>query len=263
MVIKQKQEFHYGYNAITEEFGKYSNMMMDFGILRLAKAQSETLFSETKEIAVLLLQGEVVLEWEGNKKEIKRTSFFDEKPFALHVCKGVEIKVTAKDETEVIVQKTTNERTFESKFYDQDDCKVNVFGGGLMNGTAERMVTDIFKYENAPYSNMVLGEVVSYPGKWSSFPAHSHPQPEIYFYKFNKPQGFGCSFIGEDAYKIENNDTSAIPGGLVHPQVTAPGYAMYVCWMIRHFDGNPWTQRIDDPKHEWLYNPEAKIWPEK
>ena len=67
MVIKQKQEFHYGSNAITEEFGKYSNMMMDFGILRLAKAQSEALFSETKEIAVLLLQGEVVLEWEGNR----------------------------------------------------------------------------------------------------------------------------------------------------------------------------------------------------
>ena len=40
-------------------------------------------------------------------------------------------------------------------------------------------------------------------------------------------------------------------------------YAMYVCWMIRHFDSNPWAERIDDPKHEWLYNPEVITWPEK
>jgi len=27
---------------------------------------------------------------------------------------------------------------------------------------------------------------------------------------------------------------------------------MYTCWMIRHFDGNPWTDRIEDETYTWL-----------
>jgi len=53
-------------------------------------------------------------------------------------------------------------------------------------------------------------------------------------------------------YKIKDGSFSAIPGHVTHPQVTAPGYLMYTCWMIRHLDGNPWTDRIDDERYLWL-----------
>ncbi len=33
---------------------------------------------------------------------------------------------------------------------------------------------------------------------------------------------------------------------------------MYYCWMIRHLDGNPWTDRIDDPAHVWLLDENRK-----
>jgi len=110
---------------------------------------------------------------------------------------------------------------------------------------------------------MVIGEVITYPGKWSSYPPHHHPQPEVYYYRFNKPQGFGCSIIGDEVYKITDSSMSIIPGGLVHPQTSAPGYAMYYCWMIRHLENNPWTDRIDDKAHEWLLEPDVKIWPDE
>lgn len=33
--------------------------------------------------------------------------------------------------------------------------------------------------------------------------------------------------------------------------------------MIRHLDGDPWTDRIDEEEHKWLLDPDVKIWPEK
>ena len=99
---------------------------------------------------------------------------------------------------------------------------------------------------------MVMGEIIVPQGGWSSYPPHQHPQPEVYYYRFEKPQGFGGCFIGDDVYKISDGSFCAIPGGFTHPQVNAPGYPMYYVWMIRHLDGNPWTDRIFDPAHKWL-----------
>lgn len=53
---------------------------------------------------------------------------------------------------------------------------------------------------------------------------------------------------------------------LDHPQATAPGYAMYFCWMIRHLNENPWTTRIIEEEHKWLLNFRSfpgSFWPEQ
>ncbi|MDK2919452.1 MAG: 5-deoxy-glucuronate isomerase [Candidatus Petromonas sp.] len=263
MLLDRLDELTYGYNSIAEMNGKHSNMLMDVGILKMRKDDAKINIDESKETAFLLLDGTVILEWEDNKKEISRSSLFDEEPFCLHVPKGIEVKITSVSEAEVLIQKTTNEKTFNSKLYAQEDCRSDVFGEGVLGDTSRRVVRTIFDYCNAPYSNLVIGEVINYPGKWSSYPPHHHPQPEIYYYRFNKPQGFGCSIIGDNVYKISHNSMAAIPGGLVHPQTTAPGYAMYYCWMIRHLDDNPWTDRIDEEAHKWLLDSNAKIWPDK
>jgi KduI/IolB family. len=55
----------------------------------------------------------------------------------------------------------------------------------------------------------------------------------------------------------------AFPEDLPHPQVTAPGYAMHYTWMIRHYDNNPWTSRVNDPAHEWLLEENPDIWEPK
>lgn len=252
-----------GYNTISEMDGKHSNMLMDVGVHKFKKGETLTLNDGEKETAVLLLDGKMAIEWEDNKEIMERNSLFDEEPWCLHVSRGVEIKITAETDGEVLVQKTDNEKDFKSKLYTPEDCETQTFGENILGDTSKRLVRTIFDYNNAPYSNLVMGEVINTPGKWSSYIPHHHPQPEIYFYRFTEPQGFGACFIGDDVFKITHNSMSAIPGGLTHPQVTAPGYGMYYCWMIRHLDGNPWNDRIDDEDHTWLLDPEAKIWSEK
>ena len=252
----------YGKNVLTEINGKHSNMLMDIYIEKLKKDESFKGFYTNKEMAILLIDGEVTFKYEGEEKTFKRTSVFDEEPTCLHVCKNVEVEVIAVSDAEILVQLTENEKSFETKLYTPQDTRTDIFGEGVWNDVARRAVRTVFDYDNAPYSNMVMGEVLTYPGKWSSYIPHHHEQPEVYYYKFNKPQGFGFSLIGEDAYKIVDNSFSAIPGGLVHPQTSAPGYAMYYCWMIRHLDNNPWTDRINLDEHKWLLEDDVKIWPE-
>lgn len=99
---------------------------------------------------------------------------------------------------------------------------------------------------------MVLGEIITKQGGWCSYIPHWHPQPEVYYYRYERPEGFGACIIGDNAYKVTDGSFAAITPGETHPQATAPGYAQYCVWMIRHLPGNPWTSRADDPRYEWL-----------
>lgn len=256
-------ELKQGYTKIADMESKHPDMLQDIGIYTLAVGDTKILMDGRKECAILLLEGTLHLEWNGISHEIKRDSVFEENPWCLHIPKEVEVKITALSHSEVLVQKTTNDTEFEAKLYTQNDCESTVAGEGVWDGTAERVIRTIFDYNNAPYSNLVIGEVISYPGRWSSYPPHYHDQPEVYYYRFDKPQGFGCAMVGPNAYRVEHNSYITIPGDLDHPQATAPGYAMYFCWMIRHLENNPWTERIMEEEHKWLLEPDAKIWAEK
>ena len=100
---------------------------------------------------------------------IRQTSSF---PF------GMRITIKAIEESEIAVEKTINDKEFEPLLYSPDVCRCEQFGAGMMGETSTRVVRTVFDAASADYSNMVLGEVINYPGK-------------------------------------------------VHPQVSAPGYAMY------------------------------------
>lgn len=233
---------------------KDSPMGMHIEILRLPAGKTVHIFSEEMESALLLLGGEVVFSWEGRKEAAARRSLFSERAWCLHIGRGTKAEITAKSDAELLIQRADNERCFPARLYRPEDNRLEHARYDVWDTTAKRDIVTLFDYQNAPYSNLVLGEIFHYPGRWSSYPPHSHPQPEVYYYRFDKPQGFGACFIGDEAYKIRQGSYAAIPGGLCHPQVVAPGYRMYYVWMIRHLPGNPWTDRIDDPDHSWIYN---------
>lgn len=239
---------------IVTRSGEHSDMLQDVYVIKLDTGERRTFFSESDEQAILLLSGNIEFSWNNEKAMGKRSNVFDEGVYCLHIPSGVSAVITAYESSELLLQATENDKAFEPVFYTPGDCGDVISGENLCRNTCVRLVRTVFDYNNAPYSNMVLGEVITTQGNWSSYIPHHHPQPEVYFYKFDRPQGFGAGFIGDDVFKIKDGSFCAIPGGKTHPQVTAPGYRMYVCWMIRHLEGNPWTDRIDDEDHTWLYD---------
>lgn len=244
--------------VISEEKGTNAFVAMDCARININSDAYKIEANKEKETALLLVEGECDFFVNGSVYSAKRGSAFSSAGFALHVPKSLEINIITKTHAEIIELCAANKNDFDIKFYTPSDVLIQRFGEGVWDGMAIREVLTFFDYENAPYSNLVLGEVFSMPGRWSSYTPHCHPQPEIYYYRFDRPTGFGAAFINEEASTIKDKDFLLIPGGCTHPQCSAPGYALYFAWMIRHLENDPWKKtRIEDLRHAWLNDKNA------
>lgn len=248
-----------GEMILTTYDNEYKDMLMDVRVYRMKKGEKRTFQRVGEEMAVLLLSGKILFGWDGQAAAASRRDVFTEGPWCVYVCTGKTVVVTAEEETEFLVQCTRNEKEFASRLYTPADAPWGYSCIGKFGNVAKRRVNTIFDHDICPESNMVLGEVLNDRGNWSGYLPHRHPQPETYFFKFDRPEGFGASFVGDQVFKSVDNSFSAIPGGELHPQAVAPGFQMYTCWMIRHLEGNPWlqTDRCEDERYIWLH--EAQI----
>ena len=252
------REVRRGYNAYLRMDGDDQSTRMDVGLLVMEPGDTYEFDEPEKEIAVDLLQGQVEFHWDNAHAGAERPDTFHYGAWCLHVCRDTKVRIEALTHSELYVQMTDNKNSFPPRLYKPEDVIVQHAGAnGELMGCMRREIQTFFDYESAPYSNMVLGEILNFPGKWSSYPPHHHPQPEVYFYRFDHPQGFGAGFGNGEIYQTRHNGLSVINHGF-HSQVAAPGYALCYLWGIRHLPGDPWRKtRIDDPEHAWLWQPDA------
>lgn len=164
--------------------------------------------------------------------------------------------------SELAVISTENELAFPPYIYTRENTTQEVRGQDTMEDCGRRIVRTSMDKQITPHSNIMFGEDVHFPGRWAGFPSHSHDQPEVYFYKFAPQDGFGLLRIGDEGELIEHNDTITIDPNLVHPQVAAPGYAMYFLWVIRHLQDNPYLGPDFDERYLWTEKPGASYWPD-
>jgi len=225
-----------------------SNMLMEIFVHTFEPGDTFRMRAPESEVAIVLIQGHVQM----NGRNARRDSCIDDPGHCLHVCRDSVVEIEAEAGSEILVQSAKNDREFPAKFYTPENTRRDTFGKDQFDGKAVRTVSTFFDYGSAPWSNMVCGEILIPQGGWSSYPPHEHPQPEVYYYRFGHPNGFGACFLDDNVYKITDRSFAAIPGGKYHPQVNAPGYPMMYVWMIRHFDGYPWTERNFQPEHQWL-----------
>jgi 5-deoxy-glucuronate isomerase len=238
---------------------------MDFGVLLLFPGDAYKSDSETDERVFLLSRGSAVVSWKGEEREVSRPNLFDFSPWCLSVPARCPVSIRAgKEGAEFYCTATDNPKQFEAKLFSPEVCRSEFRGEGTMRETSTRIVRTVFDDTSRPESNLVIGEVIGAPGKWSSYPPHHHPQPEIYHYRFLPAQGFGFTAIGNTPYIIRDKDTILIRDGEDHPQVTAPGYAMWYLWVIRHIEGAHYGPATNTPvfteEHRWVMGDEQAIW---
>lgn len=243
-----------GVQTLTQAKGHWSDALMDCAVVRLKAGESRTFCWPGEESVYLLIEGAVRFAWDGQSAAGDRKSCFDDGAEAcyLHVPHDMAVTVTAERQSEVFLAHTENQRDFAARFYAPADVPLATSCAGILSGTAERKVTTAFDDMTAPYSNLVIGEIFPQPGKWCGYPPHSHPQPEVYYYRIDRPEGFGFCGIGDEAYMIRDRSVSLLAHGAMHPQVCAPGYKMYVIWIIRHLSGDMWHRGPNLPQYQWL-----------
>lgn len=259
MMIRRPQGFADGYTAITSEGERELDVGMDFGIHRQAPG-IEIREAHLKESAWLLMGGAAEIDCAGRATRVERRSLFNEPPTVLHVGPRTPVVLRSLGRVEWVVARASNTRRFEPRLFLPGELEPEYRGSGLAQGTCLRNVRLVFDRKARPESNLVLGEVINFPGRWSSYPPHHHPQPEIYHYRFTLPQGYGHAELGERVFKVRAYDTLKIKDGATHAQVSAPGYGMYYLWVVRHLQGNPYTGFEYEPEHRWILEPKNQGW---
>lgn len=255
---------------IDQKLNKYVSRennpeMMDseFSVVYLKDGEEFEIMTE-EEYVFCLNCGTVIFNWDGFEERGVRGSCFHEEPYVLHVHKDTRVRITCLSErAEINVANTYNEKQFGNKLYKPCDL---IYSGMVdvekLDGKLKRIKREFFNRTTCPETNLFCGEVVNFPGCWACFPPHLHAEPEIYYYKFLPDQGYGFAEFGDEAIKVVHRSATCNPGGQLHSQATAPGYAGYIMWTQRLPDNGKDITYILDNKHAWLDSEDVKIFPE-
>lgn len=133
-------------------------------------------------------------------------------------------------------------------------------------GAHERTVVPILM-GNREAESLLVCEVLTPPGHWSSYPPHKHDRDalpdesyleETYYHRIDPPQGFALQrvYTGDgnldETVAVRNRDVVLVPRGY-HTVSAPPGYAVYY---LNVMAGPERTWAIaNDPDHEWTLKP--------
>jgi 5-deoxy-glucuronate isomerase len=109
MIVQKQEPFDWGYTSITSLDGPHSDMLLDFGILKL-KAGEHTSCTLPLERAWMLLKGKITFSWDEGSATSERQSCIDESPVVLHAPSSVPVTIKAERDCELVVERCKNEQ---------------------------------------------------------------------------------------------------------------------------------------------------------
>ncbi len=226
---------------------------LEFAVYRLRAGEQVVFGDPDSEVAVLVVTGAGRMMLDGRGHPFDRPDWRHHQPTTAHLPAGTTVTVAADRTSDLAVVQTTNPRQFPAKVYTAAEVQVEHRGRGQLAEACYRLVKLVFDRTVAPENaRLVIGEVINFAGRWSSYPPHHHAQPEIYYYRFSPEHGYGHGELGEEVLKIKQHDLLKITGGRDHSQTSAPGFDMYYLWAIRHGDDAPYTGFEFTPPYDAL-----------
>jgi 5-deoxy-glucuronate isomerase len=259
-ITDHRAGFPKGLTRITNHADDEDKVPISLQVLKLDAGESLEQ-TATGETAWLLMKGRVRGTVANTAFAFHRESLFDDSPSCLHVAAGTELSFQCEAETEFTIYSCDNQKPFDARVFGPKDVANEPRGKGQVDDRCLRYVRTIFDGSNSdPNTALVLGEVITFQGGWSSYPPHHHPQPEIYHYRFTEPQGYGHGELGETVLKVRNFDTVKINDLNDHAQCAAPGYGMYYSWVIHHLEGNRYSVPEFTDEHKWIMKAGSKYW---
>jgi 5-deoxy-glucuronate isomerase len=246
---------------------------VSFQARRLSTGNRWSFNSSENELAIIVLSGAISVNsnrgsWEG----IERENVWTSAAAALYLPRRTEFIITAERDSEFAVTWVPTDEDHEPWLIQPQDVSISIRGGDNVS----RQINDLLP-PGSPVHRLILVEVYTPSGNWSSYPPHKHDVhiedeggnlvqadlEEVYFYKIDKPEGCAYQHVYTDensplqqaGYRIdalvraENNCAVLIPEGY-HPVVSAPGYTTYYLNVLAGSAQSLANQ--DDPRHSWV-----------
>ncbi len=196
-----------------------------------------------EECCLVLLSGACRIDYEGPAAAPDRSGaaslgprrdVFTSYPHAMYLPPRTRFTVTATGRTELADGRAPSRRRFAPRAIRPEDCGFEIRGGA----NATRQIVDILP-PDFPADRLLICEVFTPGGNWSSYPPHKHDQDrppkevrleEIYYYRFAHRDGYGLQRLygpdGDRTLTVGHGDVVLIRSGY-HPFVTAHGYDAY------------------------------------
>jgi 5-deoxy-glucuronate isomerase len=188
-----------------------------------------------------------------------RASPFDGPATAAYVPGGQAWSVTAHGPLELGVCSAPGAGGGAARLISPADTGLETRG----KGTNTRHVRNILP-ETAEAEGLLVVEVITPGGNWSSYPPHKHDRDafpeethleETYYHRFRPPQGYAVQRVYTDdrsldeTILVQDGDVVLVPRGY-HPVGAAHGYDLYYLNVMAG-PRRAWRFR-DDPAHAWV-----------
>ena len=115
--LNKNAELKRGYNAYIDASADDMGTQMDVGLLVLEEGDVFRFEEPEKEVAVLLFSGKVSFRWNGETVAAERPDCFCHEAYCLLAPRRTKIELTARDHSELYIQKAVNERDYTSVMY--------------------------------------------------------------------------------------------------------------------------------------------------
>ena len=233
-----------------------------FQVVKLEAGQSHEGGSPDREACLVVLTGtaniyagELAVEDAGGRNSV----FDDAPPASAYVPAGTTYRVTAVAPVELAIGTAPGTGEGKPRLIDPSRMSREVRG----EGTNQRFVRNILS-ETEPADSLLVVEVITPGGHWSSYPPHKHDTAtageetaleETYYHRVNPPQGFAIQRVYTDdrsldeTISVEDGDVVMVPRGY-HPVGAPHGYDVYYLNVMAGPRRN-WIFR-NDPAHDWI-----------
>jgi 5-deoxy-glucuronate isomerase len=210
-----------------------------FDVYRLTRGQKIALPTEGREACLVMLSGRADVacgdqEWPAVGS---RRTVFEGPPDSVYAPPGVTLAATcAGDDCELAICWAPATRGVEPALIKAADVRQFQRGSG---GT-ERTIHNILM-EDRPAETLLVTEVLTPGGNWSSYPPHKHDTDnlptesyleETYYHRTARREGFAVQLVYtydrslDEALQVRDGDVVLVPRGF-HPVVAGPGYDLY------------------------------------
>ena len=253
------------YITVTPESAGWQHL--SFSAVRLAKGEKWEFDTGENELALTILGG--TIDVASNKGEWKgigsRTDVFHGMPTTLYLSRHTLFTVTAAyAEANFACGWAAATRDFPARLVKPEEVNIELRGGENASRQINQMLPPGF-----PCERLVVVEVYTPSGNWSSYPPHKHDNrrvdaagnlieadlEEVYFYKIDRPEGYAYQRIYNDDRSldelmlVEDNYLVLSPEGY-HPVVAAHGYNAYYLNILAGSDQS--LASADDPAYAWV-----------
>jgi 5-deoxy-glucuronate isomerase len=232
-------------------------------ILELAPGGSQVLHSGDEELLVLPLHGGCVVECESRRFELAgRDDVFTRVTDFAYLPRDAEARVSSAGGGRFALPSALAGRRLDPAYGAAEDVAVELRGAGQ----ASRQVNNFCTPESFEADRLIVVEVLTPGGNWSSYPPHKHDEQregeaileEIYYFEvagggpgYQRVYSSGPDRQIDVCAEVRAGDVVLVPYGYHGPSMAAPGYDLYYLNVMAGPGERAW-RFCDDPAHAWV-----------